>query len=43
MLLLSLCTSAPLVFCYDQLDHGSRQVEGDPVDVVMEDYDITKC
>ena len=40
-MLLLLCTSAALVLCCDQFDRGSRQVKRDPVDLVMEDYDIT--
>ena len=35
--LLLLCISAPLVFCCDQFDQGSRQVKCEPVDLVMED------
>ena len=41
--LLLLCTKAPLVLCCDWFDRGSRQVKGDPVDLVMDDYDITLC
>ena len=40
-LVLLLYTSAPLVLCYDRFNHGSRLVKCDPVDLVMEDYDIT--
>ena len=36
-----LCTSAPLGLSCDRFDHGSRQVERDPLDLVMEDYNIT--
>ena len=39
--LLLLCTSAPLVLCCDQFDCGSRQVKREPVDLVMEDYDVS--
>ena len=39
--LLLLCSSAPLVLCCDRFDRGSREVKHDPVDLVMEDYDIT--
>ena len=41
IMLLLLCTSAPLVLCCDRFDRGSRQVKRDPVDLVTEDYDIT--
>ena len=41
--LLILCISAPLVLCCDQFDRGSRQVKREPVDLIMEDYDITLC
>ena len=40
IMLLLLCTSAPLVLCCDQFDHGSRQVKGDPVDLLTVNYDI---
>ena len=39
--LLLLCTSAPLVLYCDRFDRGSRQVKSEPVDLLMEDYDIS--
>ena len=42
-MLLLLCTSAPLVLCCDQFDHGSSQVKCEPVDLVTEDYDVSLC
>ena len=42
-MLLLLCTSAPLVLCCDWFDHGSRWIKRDPVDLVIEDYDIPLC
>ena len=41
--LLLLCTSAPLVLCCDQFSCGLRQVKLKPVDLVMEDYDVSLC
>ena len=41
--LLLLCTRVPLVLCCNQFDRGSRRVKRDPVDLVMEDYDIQGC
>ena len=38
--LLLLCTSASLVLCCDQLDHGSR-LKCEPLDLVTEHYEIT--
>ena len=38
-----LCTSAPLVLCCDWFDRGSKQVKREPVDLVMEDYDVSLC
>ena len=38
--LLLLCTSAPLVLYCDRFDRGSRQVKREPVDLLMEDYDV---
>ena len=38
---LLLCTSASLVSCCNQFDRGSRQVKHEPVDLVMEDYDVS--
>ena len=35
------CTSVPLALCCDRVNHGSRQVKRDPVDLVTEDYDLT--
>ena len=43
IMLLLLCTGAPLVLCCDQFDCGSKQVKSDPVDLVTEDYDIILC
>ena len=42
-MLLLLSTSAPLVLCCDQFYHGSRQEKCEPVDLVMEDYDVSLC
>ena len=42
-MLLLLCTSAPLVLCCDWFNRGSRQVKHEPVDLVMEDYDVSLC
>ena len=39
--LLLLCTSAPLVLYCDRFDRGSRQVKREPVDLLMEDYDVS--
>ena len=39
--LLLLFTSAPLVLCCDRFDRGSRQVQHDLVDIVMEYHDNT--
>ena len=39
--LLLLCTSAPLVLYCDRLDRGSRQVKREPVDLLMENYDVS--
>ena len=39
--LLLLCTSAPLVLYCDRFDRGSRQVKRGPVDLLMEDYDVS--
>ena len=39
--LLLLGTSAPFVLYCDWVDRGSRQIKRDPVDLVMDDYDIT--
>ena len=41
--LLLLCTNAPLVLYCDRFDRGSRQVKREPVDLVMEDYDVSLC
>ena len=38
---LLLCTSAPLVLYCDRFDRGSRQVKREPVDLLMEDYDVS--
>ena len=35
------CTSVPLVLRSDGFDRGSRQVKGEPVDLVMEDFDVS--
>ena len=39
--LLLLCTSAPLVLYCDRFDRGSRQVKREPIDLLMEDYDVS--
>ena len=41
--LLLLCTSAPLVLYCDRFDRGPRQVKREPVDLLMEDYDVSLC
>ena len=41
--LLLLCTLAPLAFCCDCFNHGSRQAKHDLVDLVMVDHDVTLC
>ena len=43
IMLVLLCTSAPLVLCYDWFNHGSRQVKHDPVDLVTVDYYTALC
>ena len=41
--LLLLCTSAPLVlYCY-RFGRGSRPVKREPVDLLLEDYDVSLC
>ena len=42
-ILLLLCTSVPFVLCFDRFDCGSSQVKREPVDLVMNDYDIKLC
>ena len=39
--LLLLCTSASLVLYCDRFDRGSKQVKREPVDLLMEDYDVS--
>ena len=39
--LLLLCNSAPLVLYCDRFDRGSRQVKREPVDLLMDDYDVS--
>ena len=41
--LLMLCPTVPLVSCGDRFDCGSRQVKPQPVDLAMEDYDVSLC
>ena len=43
IMLVLLGTSAPLVLCCDRFHHSSRQVKSDPVNLVTEDYDISKA
>ena len=42
-MLLLLCPKAPLVLCGDRFDHGSRQAKCKPVDLAIEDYDVSLC
>ena len=42
-MLLLLCTSALLVLYGDRFDRGSSQAKHEPVDLVMEDYDVSLC
>ena len=38
-----LCTSAPVVLCYDWFNRVSGQIKCDPVNLVMEDFHINLC
>ena len=42
-MLFLLCTTVPLVLCGDRFDCGSKQVKPEPVDLAMEDYDVSFC